>query len=131
MAAKSQDPQPPSSLPNVNPPEVAGAGQTRLVVEAVKETVAELKVDVRNIRDHRFTDIMWHIGALATGVILLGGMMIAAYFKLEDKIEALSNASNEKFEAISNASTRVETKLDDLLQRIPPVVTTPSSPVRK
>ena len=78
------------------------------------------KADVRNIRDHRFTDMMWHIGALAAGVILLGGMMIAAYFKIEDKIEVMSNAS-----------VRVETKLEDLLQRIPPVATPLIAPARK
>jgi len=118
------------TLPNVNPPEVAGTGQTRLIIEAVKETVAELKGEVRSIRDNRFTDMMWHVGALAAGVILLGGMMIAAYFKIEDKIEAVSDSANGKFEAMSNASTRVETKLEDLLQRIPPV-TPPSGPARK
>jgi len=36
--------------------------------------------------------------------------MIAAYFKIDDKISD-----------ISKASTRIETKLDDLVQRIPPV----------
>ena len=126
MANKSQEPHPPTSLPNVNPPEVAGAGQTRLIVEAVKETVSELKIDVRTMRDHRFTDMMWHIGALAAAVILLGGMMVAAYFKIDDKIQALSKTTQDKFEAASNSSTRVETKLEDLLQRIPPVATSPA-----
>jgi hypothetical protein len=88
------------------------AGQTRLIVEAVKETVAELKTDVRAIKDHRFTDMLWHIAALAAAVVLLGGMMVAAYFKFEDRLQLLSTSS-----------TRVETKLDDLLQRIPPTPT--------
>ena len=68
-------------MPNVNPTDVGGSGQTRLIVEAVKESVAELKADVRTIRDHRFTDMMYHLAVLVGAGILLGGMMIAAYFK--------------------------------------------------
>jgi hypothetical protein len=120
VTGKNQDPQTPSSLPNVNPPEVAGAGQTRLIIEAVKETVADLKVDVRTIRDHRFSDMMWHIAALAGAVILLGSMLVAAYFKIDDRIQNLSNETKNRFEAASNSSTRIETKLDDLVQRIAP-----------
>jgi hypothetical protein len=70
--------------------------------------------------------MMWHIAALAAGVVLLGGMLIAAYFKIDDRIEALARATQDKFEAASNASTRVETKLEDLLQRIPPVAGNPA-----
>jgi hypothetical protein len=120
VAPRSQAPQLPQSLPNVNPTDIGVAGQTRVIVDAVKETVAELKADVRNIRDHRFTDMMWHIGALTAGVILLGGMMITLYFKIEDKIEA-----------ISNESTKVETKLEDLLQRVPPGEAPSTAPTRK
>jgi len=97
---------------------MAGAAHARIIVEAVKESVAELKSDVRDIRTHRFTDLLWHIAAFAAGFVILGGMMIAAYFKLEDKMQALSTSN-----------TRIETKLEDLLQRIPPVPTPP--PARK
>ena|SRR6516225_11354388 len=101
-------------MPNVVPTDIAGAASTRIIVEAVKETVAELKSDVRDIKSHRFSDLIWHISVLAAGFVLLAGMMIAAYFKLEEKIEALSTSN-----------TRIETKLEDLLQRIPPVPTPP------
>jgi hypothetical protein len=114
VANMSQEPQPPQSLPSVNPSDVAGAGQTRLIVEAVKETVSELKSDVRAIREHRFTDMLWHIGALAATLVILGGMMVATYFKVENRLQELSTSA-----------TRTETKLDDLLQRIPPVSTPP------
>jgi len=85
-------------------------------VEAVKETVSELKADVRIIKDHRFTDMLWHLGALVATALVLGGMMVAAYFKIQDKMDELSTSS-----------TKVETKLEDLLQRIPPLPTPPSS----
>ena len=50
-------------------------------------------------------------GLIPPAVVLLVGMMIAVDFRVEDQIHQLSTAT-----------TRVETKLDDLLQRIPPVV---------
>jgi len=114
VANNSQEPQPPQSLPSVNPSDLGGAGQTRLIIEAVKETVSELKSDVRTIKDHRFADMLWHIGALVAALVVLGGMMIATYFKIEDRLQELSTSS-----------TRMETKLEDLLQRIPPVPTAP------
>ena len=113
MVSPANDTQTPTSMPNiVSPQDIAGAGQTRLIVDAVKETVAELKADVREIKGHRWSDLLWHIGSFAAGFVLLAGMMLAAYFKLEDRLFTLSTSA-----------TRVETKLEDLLQRIPPVQT--------
>lgn len=99
-------------MPNVPPQNIAGAGQTRLIVEAVKESVAELKNDVRDIKGHRISDMRWHLGAFAAGFIILGGMLITAYFRLDDRINTLDTSM-----------TRIETKLDDLLQHIPPLPT--------
>lgn len=99
-------------MANVTPQDMTGAGQTRIIVDAVKESVAELKSDVKDIKSHRVSDLVLHVSTLAAGFILLAGMMIAAYFKLDDRIHD-----------ISTALTRVETKLDDLLQRIPPIPT--------
>jgi hypothetical protein len=102
-------------MANVAPLDVAGAGQTRLIVEAVKESVADLKADVKEIKSYRFGDLFKYLSALTAAVVLLGSMMIAVYFKIEDKIHDLSTAS-----------TRIEQKLDDLIARIPPVQTLPS-----
>lgn len=111
MANLEQESRPPDVLANVTP-DLGGAGQTRLIVEAVKETVADLKSDVKELKSHRFTDLLWHVTALAATFILLGGMMVAAYFKIEDRLLDLTRAS-----------ARVDTKLEDLLQRIPPAPT--------
>jgi len=120
--ASSQDAEPPRQFPNVPPPDMSvAAAQTRLiakeVVQAVefsvhdlKTGVEEIKGDVRTIKDHRWTDFMWHLAALIAALVIIGTGMVSAYFRLEDKIAALSTAS-----------TRIETKLDDLLARIPPV----------
>lgn len=68
--------------------------------------------NVKDIRSHRFSDLLWYISSLAAGIVLLGGMIVAAYLKIDDRIHDMSTAL-----------TRVETKLDDLLQRIPPIPT--------
>jgi len=112
VANAIREPEPPKDFANISPQDIAGAGQTRLIVEAVKESVAELRSDVKDIRSHRFSDLKWYICSLAAGVVLLGGMMIAAYFRLEDKISD-----------ISTGLTRVETKLDDLAKRFQPALT--------
>ena len=84
------------------------AGQTRILINAIEGTVADLKADVREIRNHRVTDLLWHIGVFAGGFLIFASAMIFAYFKIEEKTSALT--------------TRVETKLDDLVARLPPVV---------
>ena len=115
MASNSQDSQPPREMANVAPFDVAGAGQTRLIVEAVKESVADLKADVKEIKGYRYGDLFKYLSAIAAAVVLLGGMLTAVYFRVEDKIHNLSNAT-----------TRMEAKLEDLLQRIPPTASTPA-----
>ena len=107
-------------MPNVAPTEMAGTGNTRLMIEAVKETVADLKADVKEIKNHRFTDFLWHIGVFAAGFLLLATMMIAGYFKIEDRM-------NE----VSKTTTRIDTKLEDLLQRIPPTVAPLPPPIKR
>jgi hypothetical protein len=111
VANNEQEAQPPREMANVAPFDMAGAGQTRLIVEAVKESVADLKLDVKEIKNYRHGDLFKYLSAIAAAVVLLGGMMTAVYFKVEDKIHELSTST-----------TRIETKLEDLLQRIPAVV---------
>jgi hypothetical protein len=109
--ADLQEAGPPIETANVTPMD-SGSAQTRQIVEAVKASVAGLTSDVKEIRNYRYTDLLLHIGAFAAGIVLVVTMMVAAYFKLEDKIQTLSTAT-----------TRVDTKLEDLLLRIPPVPT--------
>lgn len=95
---------PPASVANVTPPE--GAAQTRLVYETFKDTLSELKADVREIRGYRVPDLVLVCGFLVGGFLILAGMLIFGYLKLEAKIGDLSTSL-----------TRVETKLDDAIQR--------------
>jgi hypothetical protein len=108
---QDQEATTPASMANVTPLD-AGSNQTRMIVDAVKASVSALETDVRAIRDYRYTDLLLHIGVFTAAVVIVVGMIVTVYFKLDDRISA-----------ISTSSTKVETKLDDLLARIPPVPT--------
>jgi hypothetical protein len=112
------DSEVPHQFPNITPDVSLGSGHIRLVVAAVENTVGELKGDVKELKSHRHTDFVFMISVFAAGFILLATMIIGEYLLLSNKIDGLSG----KIEAIEVSSTRVDTKLDDLLQRIPPVV---------
>lgn len=117
LVASAQEGEAPRQMANVPPPELAGAGQTRLLIKAVEDAVSDLKSDVKDIKSHRHSDFVWLVTVFALGFVALATMIVTSYIRLEDKISALSNTS-----------IRVDTKLEDLLQRIPPV---PSQPPRR
>ncbi len=105
---------PPKELANVAP-DVGGSGQTRLIIQAIEPTITELRNEMRDLRKTASNDFKWIIG----GFILVGGMMIAGYFKLDDRISHLE----DRFITISNTTTKIDTQLQDLLARIPPTPT--------
>jgi hypothetical protein len=112
-----QQASPPQELPNTTPPSLPASGQTRLLIQAIEPTISDIRGEMRGLRDSAKTDFKWLIG----GFILIGGMVIAAYFRIDDRIAKLE----DKFHILSISSAKIETKLDDLLQRIPPVVAPP------
>jgi hypothetical protein len=107
---------PPKEMPNVIP-DVGGSGQTRILIDAVKETVAELKSDVKDIKEYRHTDFRWHITIFGSGFLLLAGLALHLYSRLEDKIQVLSTMS-----------TRLETKVDSLARAPSPEAATRALP---
>lgn len=110
MANAAQESEPPKAMANVTPMDAGVTPVTRVLIDAVKESVSDLKSDVKEIKAQRFPDLLWHIAGLVGLGVILGGMMLTVYFKLEDKISALSTSS-----------AKIETKLEDLIARIPPV----------
>jgi hypothetical protein len=58
---------------------------------------------------------------VVTAFLILSGMLIFGYFKLDDRIVKLEDRVN----GFSNTLVRIDTKLEDLLARIPPVQTPP------
>lgn len=109
----------PQQFANVPPPEIAGAAQTRLLIKAIEDSLKDLKDDVKDIKSHRHTDFVFHISIFGAGFLLLAGMLIFGYFRLDDRVSKLSDTS-----------IRVDTKLGDLLERIPPVQAPAPSPKR-
>lgn len=109
MASPEQSTEVPSALPAVLP--TGGLGHTQAIVNALEKSIGDLKTDVREVRSTEHTHFIWLITALAGGFLLVCGVLVAGYFRLDDKIDKLTQSS-----------IRVETKLEDLLQRIPPAV---------
>jgi outer membrane murein-binding lipoprotein Lpp len=98
--ASPQENGPPTSVANITPP--TGEGQARTAFEAFKDTLSEIRKDVRELR----------LG-LVVGFLILGGMLIAGYWRLEAKIDDLATSQTR----LETSLVRVETKLDDALQR--------------
>jgi hypothetical protein len=105
-----QDSEPPVDFPAVPTPDIgAGTGPIRLIV-------GELKDDIRDIKSHRHSDFVYIITVLGGAFLLLSGMLIFGYFRMDDRINKL----DDKINAVTIAITRIDTKLGDLLERIPP-----------
>jgi hypothetical protein len=89
------------------------AGQARLIAQEVVRALES------KVAEHRHSDFVFMISVFGVGFIALAGMLIVGYFRLDDRISGLS----EKM-------TRTETKLEDLLARIPPIPTPPRPGIR-
>jgi hypothetical protein len=108
VASADQRSEVPNEVATVVP---TGAGHTQAIVKSLEGSIADIKLDVREIKGNRHSDFVYLVTAFAAGFLLLGGAIGTVYFKLDDKMDKLTASS-----------IRVETKLEDLLQRIPPVV---------
>jgi hypothetical protein len=104
----------------------------RAVQEAVEGSVGHLRTEIGKVQTHARSDLKWTLAALAAGFVLLGGMMFEAYhwvdehittaaFRLEDKL----SKTDDKVGTLGINQARTDQKLQDLLERIPPVPTPP------
>ena len=108
MSNADQRAEVPSEVATVLP---TGAGHTQAIVKSLESSITEIRGEIREIKANRHSDFVYLITAFAAGFVLLAGLVATSYFRLDDKIERLNAVS-----------IRVDTKLEDLLQRIPPVV---------
>lgn len=104
--------EPPRQLANVPPDISSGAAHTRLVVQEIKD-------DIRDIKKEQKTDFKIIAGMVIAGFLILAGMLIAGYFRIDDRVTKLEDRVN----GLSTTLVRIDTKLEDLLARIPPVPT--------
>jgi len=101
-------------------PDISGeAGRTRARVQAVEDAVDEIKDNIREIKADQKTDFRIIIGMFSAGFLIVGGMLIFGYFRLDDRI----GRSDDKINSLTSTTVRIETKLEDLLARIPPAQT--------
>ena len=105
----------PRQFANVTPDISAGAAHTRLVVQEIKDDIREIK------RDQKVDFQKITAGMIIAGFLILGGMLFFGYFRLDDRITRLE----ERVNGLSTTLVRIDTKLEDLLARIPPAQVPP------
>ena len=145
MAERLQDTSVEASQPNVAPTQMSeSAGRHKAIIDTVREELREPKEHIRDvrtevaktreeigkIRDDRYSELKWIVLTVAGAGIIIFGALLAAYFKIDSKIDALSvkfdtavSKLDDKINTLNTGSARTETKLDDLISRIPPVQT--------
>jgi hypothetical protein len=123
---QDQEAVPPGAPPNVPSDLSPGAGQTRILIEALENSLKDVKDDLREIKNHRHSDFVHMIELFGAGFVLLAGMLIAGYFVMDGKYDKV----NEKIDKLSTTATRADAKLEDLLARIPPAPTLLPAPRR-
>lgn len=126
--ASSQVGVPPQAPSTPHP----AANQARLAADLLGPTLEELRKDIREVRAHHRTEFIILLTAFAAAFLVLAGMSIGAYRWARDdaladatRISGLIDKVESRQGATNDTMIRVETKLEDLLARIPPVPTPP------
>jgi hypothetical protein len=121
--------EPPKAGP---PPVSAETAQTGILVRAIEAALVEPLKRISELRSDNRTDQKWMLTAFAAGFLLLAGMMITGYHWLDERIIAQSTRledrlgkTDDRVNSLGSLLTRVDQKLQDLLDRIPPQPTAP------
>jgi hypothetical protein len=99
-----------------------GAGHTQAIVKSLENDISAIKDSISAIRDNRHTDFVYLISIFAAGFLLMATLFGFGFFRLDDKFDKLTDKLGDKTDKLNAAGIRSETKLEDLLQRIPPIV---------
>ena len=106
---------------------------SRLIIEAIQPTIKEIRDEIEAGETKLDGHFKWLLTAFAGGFIVLGGMLVGGYLILNSALVAQSSQTNiainsnymdleNKFEKSQDTLIQVTTQLNDLLQRIPPVL---------
>ncbi len=105
----------PETVPQSYPESVQVGWLTESMMQ-MQSSVGELKARVEQLRSNEAehqrdvkSDFKWTWTGLAGATVLLVSALIYGYFRLEDRQVSMDTTL-----------TRIETRLDDLLQRVPP-----------
>ena len=130
----------PIEFPGVPPDRPVTEGHVRNLLSSVDGSLKSLDASLKSVRDdlraaegyirsegseHK-SDFRWIIGTFAAGFIILAGMFITGYLLVTAKIDQVSSSLASKIDPLTTSQVRTETKLDDLIQRIPPVQQAPA-----
>lgn len=112
----------PGALPNVPATSIGqGAAYAQQLGAEIKEDIKEIRRGLGSIQSDRHSDFKYYISVFGTGFLLLAGMMTYGYFRLDDRINALTTNS-----------TRIDAKLEELLKRTPVLsIPAPTSPPKR
>lgn len=106
MAAEANSP--PEGLPPAAPRDLHPTSDIRLVMIQVAKLEERVNGLIEDNKGHK-ADFRWTWTGLVAGFLLLAGMFIYGYNRLDDRIID-----------ISKAVATMSAKLDDLIQRTPP-----------
>lgn len=106
------------------------ADQARLAAQLLEPAIGDLRKEIQKIRDDHQRHLLIVLSAFAAGFIALGTMTIGAYRWSHDDLAMASvdlgkraDRLDDKVEKEDATLVRVQTQLEDLLARIPPVPT--------
>ncbi|SRR5579883_2097478 len=91
----------------------------RALHEGLRDAVSDFREDIAGIRDHHRADYWRLLYVFGAGFVALVAVFGWGYSRLDDRF----TRADERRESMEKTLTRIETKLEDLLQRIPPVQT--------
>jgi prefoldin subunit 5 len=108
-------------------PITSNAAQARILRDALeqilRETVSELKTEVSTIKTQAHADFKNIIYIFGTGFLLLAGLAIGIYVETDEHLSSAATRLEDHVNTVEKSLVKVETKLDDLLERVPPVPT--------
>jgi hypothetical protein len=113
MAQTPQSTEPGPTTPGIVQ-DMRNTSDIRLVMIEVGKVEERVNFLIEDNKSHR-ADFRLTWGALVAGFLVLAGLFLYGYNRLADK-----------FEETTKAVTKVDTKIDDLILRLPPAANAPA-----
>ena len=123
LRASGQPPDDSGQPPSVSTNAAQTGTLVRAVQDALRESTADFRRDISEIRGHSRGDFYRLLYIFGAGFVALAIVFGWGYSRLEDRFTAVSTKIEDKVDSLEKALIKVDTKLDDLLARIPPAVT--------
>ena len=100
--------------------------QTRALVRALEHALRDFREDLVEVKTRAHTDFFRTLWVFGVGFVLLAGMVIEAYRWAADDLRLASTRLENRIDKVDdrvvttgNTLTRVDQKLQDLLDRVP------------